>query len=74
MIWRADVVRLMPQTATFFKMIGMGVNLRGLAFDDLKITTETVNNRPVLLIEGMITDIARKPVEIPTAALYRTRC
>ncbi len=65
MIWRADVVRLMPQTAAFFKMIGMGVNLRSLAFDDLKITTETVNNRPVLLIEGMITDIARKPVEIP---------
>ncbi|MGD9839957.1 MAG: MJ0042-type zinc finger domain-containing protein [Afipia sp.] len=65
MIWRADVVRAMPQTAAFFKLTGMGVNLRGLAFEDLKISTETVNNKPVLLIEGAIVDITRKPVEIP---------
>ena len=63
--WRAEVVRLMPQTATFFKMAGMGVNLRGLAFEDVKITTETVNNKPVLLIEGAIIDVTRKSVEIP---------
>jgi predicted Zn finger-like uncharacterized protein len=64
-VWRADVVRAMPQTAAFFKMVGMGVNLRGLAFEDLKISTETVNNKPVLLIEGAIVDVTRKPVEIP---------
>lgn len=64
-VWRADVVRLMPQTATFFKMVGMGVNLRGLSIEDVKITTEMANNKPVLLIEGNIRDIARKPVEIP---------
>lgn len=64
-VWRADVVRLMPQTAAFFRMAGMGVNLRGLAFADVKIGTETVNNKPVLLIEGAIVDIARHPVEIP---------
>lgn len=63
--WRADVVRAMPQTAAFFKMIGMGVNLRGLAFEDLKISTETVNNKTVLLIEGALVDIARRSVEIP---------
>lgn len=63
--WRAEVVRVMPQTAAFFKMVGMGVNLRGLAFEDLKISTETVNNKPVLLIEGAIIDVARRSVEIP---------
>lgn len=63
--WRTEVVRVMPQTAAFFKMIGMGVNLRGLAFEDLKISTETVNNKPVLLIEGAIIDVARRSVEIP---------
>lgn len=65
MVWRADVVRAMPQTAAFYKIAGMGVNLRGLAFEGLKISTETVNNKPVLLIEGAIVDITRKPVEIP---------
>lgn len=63
--WRADVVRIMPQTAAFFQMTGMGVNLRGLAFEDLKISTETVNNKPVLLIEGAIVDVTRRSVEIP---------
>ncbi len=64
-VWRAEVVRVMPQTAAFFKMVGMGVNLRGLAFEDLKISIETVDNKPVLLIEGALIDISRKPVEIP---------
>src|SRR3981081_3530205 len=27
MIWRVDVVRLLPQTATFYKMVGLDVNL-----------------------------------------------
>jgi predicted Zn finger-like uncharacterized protein len=64
-IWRADIVRLMPQTATFFKMAGLGVNLRGLAFEDVRISTELVDNKPVLIIEGSIVDIAKKPLEIP---------
>ena len=41
-VWRADVVRLLPQTANFYKMVGLNVNLRGLAFKDVKVTTETV--------------------------------
>jgi hypothetical protein len=64
-IWRVDVVRLLPQTATFYKMAGLEVNLRGLAFKDVKITTETVEGKPVLVIEGMITGGAGKPVELP---------
>ena len=64
-IWRADVVRLLPQTATFYKMAGLEVNLRGLMFKDVKITTETVEGKQVLVIEGMITGEARKPVELP---------
>ncbi len=63
--WRTDIVRLMPQTATFFKSIGFGVNLRGLAFEDIKLTTETVDGKPVLVIEGSIVDTTRKAVELP---------
>ena len=65
MIWRADVVRLLPQTATFYKMVGLEVNLRGLAFKDIKISNETVDGKPVLVIEGMIVGETRKPVELP---------
>ena len=65
MFWRVDVVRLLPQTATFYKMVGLEVNLRGLSFKDIKITNETVDGKPVLVIEGMIVGEARKPVELP---------
>jgi hypothetical protein len=64
-IWRNDVVRLLPQTAAFFQLAGLGVNLRNLAFEDVRVSTETVNGSKVFVIEGAITPTARKPVEIP---------
>ena len=64
-IWRVDVVRLLPQTAAFYRMVGLEVNLRGLAFKDVRVTTETVEGKPVLVIEGAITGEAKKPVELP---------
>jgi len=65
LFWRSDVVRLLPQTAGFYKMVGLDVNLRGLKFKDLKITNETVEGKPVLVIEGMIVGEARKAVDLP---------
>jgi predicted Zn finger-like uncharacterized protein len=65
MIWRADVVRLLPQTAVFYKMVGLEVNLRGLAFKDIKVTNETVDGKPVLVIEGTIVGQTKNPVELP---------
>ena len=64
-IWRNDVVRLLPQTAPFFQFSGLGVNLRGLAFEDVRVSTETVNGSRVYVIEGVITLTSRKPMEIP---------
>jgi predicted Zn finger-like uncharacterized protein len=64
-IWRVDVVRLLPQTAAFYSMVGLDVNLRGLMFKDVKISTETVEGKTVLVIEGAISGETRKPVELP---------
>ncbi|SHL09043.1 MJ0042 family finger-like domain-containing protein [Bradyrhizobium lablabi] len=64
-IWRVDMVRLLPQTATFYKMAGLEVNLRGLMFKDVKVTSETVEGKPVLVIEGVIVGEGRKTVELP---------
>ena len=65
MIWRVDVVRLLPQTAGFYRMVGLDVNLRGLVFKDVKVSTETVDGKPVLVIEGVITGAAKTPVHLP---------
>jgi predicted Zn finger-like uncharacterized protein len=64
-IWRVDLVRLMPQTATFYQAVGLDVNIRGLAFKDVKVTTETVDGKLVLLIEGLIVSETRTPTALP---------
>lgn len=64
-IWRADVVRLMPQTAAFFKTAGLEVNLRGLKIENVKVTSETVEGKPVLVIEGFVAEAARKAAQAP---------
>jgi hypothetical protein len=63
--WRADVVKLLPQTANFYKMVGLDVNLRGLLFKDVKVTTETVEGKQVLVIEGTIVSETRKTADVP---------
>ncbi|MGA2995624.1 zinc-ribbon domain-containing protein [Bradyrhizobium sp.] len=64
-IWRADLVRLLPQTAAFYKLVGLDVNLRGLRFKDVRVSSEMVEGKPVLIIEGSITGESNKPLEIP---------
>ena len=65
LVWRVDMVRLLPQTADFYKMVGLEVNLRGLLFKDVKVSTETVEGKPVLVIEGVIVRRSRKSVDLP---------
>jgi predicted Zn finger-like uncharacterized protein len=65
MIWRTDVVRLLPQTVLFYKMAGLDVNLRGVSFEDIKVSDDTVDGKPVLVIEGIIVGQMRKEVELP---------
>jgi predicted Zn finger-like uncharacterized protein len=65
LVWRTDVVRLLPQTAAFYRLVDLDVNLRGLLFKDVKVTTETVEGKPVLVIEGVIVGETKKTVELP---------
>ena len=63
--WRKDVVRYVPQLASFYSAIGMPVNLRGVAFTDLKIGNEIHDGVPVLVVEGLIVSMVPTPVDIP---------
>jgi predicted Zn finger-like uncharacterized protein len=64
-VWRVDVVKLMPQTAAFYQIAGIPVNVRGLAFKDVKVSSETVDGKPVLVIEGLIVSETRIPTAMP---------
>ena len=63
--WRADVVRLLPQTASFYSTIGLGVNLRGLEFENIKTSREIHEGVPVMVVEGEIVSVSRKAVDVP---------
>ncbi|MGH6777541.1 MAG: MJ0042-type zinc finger domain-containing protein [Bradyrhizobium sp.] len=65
LIWRVDVVRLLPQTAAFYRMAGLNVNLRGVRFENIKVSTETVEGKPMLVIQGNIVGDTTRPVNLP---------
>jgi predicted Zn finger-like uncharacterized protein len=63
--WRTEVVRFAPQTASLFARIGLPVNLRGLTFDAVKATGETAEGVPVMVIDGLILNATKAPVDVP---------
>jgi predicted Zn finger-like uncharacterized protein len=63
--WRSDVVRILPQTASFYAMLGLGVNLRGLVFEDVSTTMEQHEGVPVLVVTGNIVNVTRNAADVP---------
>jgi predicted Zn finger-like uncharacterized protein len=63
--WRDEFVRMMPQTASFYSMLGLNVNLRGLAFEGVSTSTEQHEGVPILVVEGNIVNDSRKVADVP---------
>jgi predicted Zn finger-like uncharacterized protein len=63
--WRAEIVRLAPQTASLYGALGLQVNLRGLVIDNVTTETRTAEGVPVLLIQGRVVSAAKRTVEVP---------
>src|SRR5258708_3200630 len=53
-VWRVDVVRLVPQAAPFYRLVGPEGDLRGLAFKDGKITSQTMEGQTGLGCGGLL--------------------
>jgi len=62
---RDAVVRVLPQTASFFAAIGLPVNLRHLSFENVKISKEVQDGVNVLIVQGAIVSTANKPITVP---------
>jgi predicted Zn finger-like uncharacterized protein len=67
--WRKDIVRVLPQTASFYGAIGLAVNVRGLAFDDVATTMEAHEGVPILVVQGNIVNTTGANVEVPRLKL-----
>ena len=67
--WRADIVRLLPQTASLYAAVGLPVNLRGLSFEKIRVSRSEHEGAGVLVLEGSIVNLAARPVEVPRLRL-----
>jgi predicted Zn finger-like uncharacterized protein len=63
--WRDDFVRVFPQTASFYAMLELPVNLRGVTLDNVATTTEQHDGVPILVVEGNIVNDSRRIVDVP---------
>lgn len=67
--YKEDVVGLFPSTARLYAWAGIEVNIRGLAFENLRFDQGEEGGVPVLSVSGEIVNIAGAPVSIPPIRL-----
>lgn len=65
LIMRADVVRLLPQTASLYSALGFNINLRGLVFENVKSVMDIQDGVPLMMIEGAIRNVTNETKDVP---------
>lgn len=66
---RTEIVRFLPQTASLYAAVGLPVNLRGLAFENIRMSRVEQEGVGVVVVEGSIVNVTGKPVEVPRLRL-----
>lgn len=64
-LWRHEIVRFLPQTATLYAAVGMPVNLRNLSIGDVRTAQEVHDGVNVLIVEGTIRAERVAVVDVP---------
>jgi len=62
-VFRLDVVRAMPQTASAYALIGSKANAFGMTIEEVAARRVLVEGEPVLEVEGVLRNIDRRPRE-----------
>jgi len=67
--WRTEIVRILPQTASFYASMGLPVNVRGLRFEGVSTSTEQHEGVPILVVEGNVINQTGKLADVPRLKL-----
>jgi predicted Zn finger-like uncharacterized protein len=63
--YRQTIAELWPRTSSFYAMIGMPVNVRGLAFQNVDYKYEYEDGVPVLSLTGKIVNVSARELPVP---------
>lgn len=65
LLGRAQIVRLLPEAAAIYAAIGMPVNLRGFAFENVRSELVREGEARLLVVEGEIANIRDTSLAVP---------
>lgn len=63
--YRNVIASLWPQSSTFYRALGLTVNVRGLAFSNVAYTIGPEDGEPVLSVTGRLTNVTSHELPIP---------
>ena len=63
--YRQNISELWPRMSSFYAVVGMPVNVRGLAFQDVAYTQEFEEGQPVLSITGNVVNVTKRELPVP---------
>lgn len=64
-VFRTEVVARAPTLAGFYRLVGLPVNLRGVAFGPIETLRETEDGKPVLVVEGSLVNSTGAAHDVP---------
>lgn len=62
-------MKIVPQTASLYRAIGLPVNLRGLSIADATTVAQLHEGVPLLLVEGTLANTSTRTVKVPRLRL-----
>jgi predicted Zn finger-like uncharacterized protein len=64
-VYRSEIVRMWPKTATLFAKLGVPANLYGVDIQAVSVTTTLEANGPRIEVKGVLKSVSRKPEFVP---------
>lgn len=70
--YRQPIATLWPQSSSLYSALGMKVNARGLAFEDVSRRYESEDDQTVLAVSGNIVNVSGRELPVPQVRVILT--
>lgn len=64
-IFRADIVRALPRTASAYAAVGLPVNITGISIEKVEAQPGLQDGRPAVVVTGALRNVEKGPVAAP---------